>query len=62
MTKNAARREKFRKLGEALSALDLAWQERRGELQAPKPRAVEDKKLSSRMFGPVMKTIQQRRP
>lgn len=57
-TKNAVRAEKFRKLGRALSLLDLEWMARRGELLGPHPTRVDDGRLSSRLYGPALKTVQ----
>ncbi len=63
MTKNAERREKFKKIGASLSKiltpLELAWRERRQDFEfVPTPIAVKDPKLSSRLCGPQFKTLQ----
>jgi len=57
MTKNAARRDKFQAIDRELR--ELAWRDRRGEHSFNmQPRKVEDKELSSRLFGPKFKTWQ----
>jgi hypothetical protein len=58
-SKRQQRKDQFRKLGAALSTLDNAWAVRKAEFQYEiRPRAVADHELTSRLYGPVMKTQQ----
>lgn len=57
LTKNAERREKFRKLGKAISAIRDYYTGEDCQFEI-KSRAVQDRDLSSILFGPRMKTQQ----
>jgi hypothetical protein len=64
-SKQADRREQFRILGAAISAQGCeeirhqAWRDRTSQHQFElRGRAVQDPSVSSRLFGPRMKTLQ----
>jgi hypothetical protein len=69
-TKNAIRAAKFRAIRTELAqvrrtrrpnevSLDsITWMARSGELLGPSPTPVDDPALSSRLYGPAMKTVQ----
>jgi hypothetical protein len=65
MSKNQERRDKFQKLGHALSALDneFAWRDRKGDHEFRlKPTVVHDDSVTARTAGgPAMKTWQYER-
>lgn len=62
MTKNALRREQFRKLGAMITAQQdnvSAWKDATGQHQGEwRGRAIQDPAVSSKMFGPQMKAMQ----
>src|SRR5262245_28290666 len=57
-TKNDARREKFQKIRRELSIRDIEWMQRREEFLLPKPVALDDPAVSSRLGGPQTCTLQ----
>lgn len=61
--KRAAHKEKFRTGAAELEELQArAWRYRRGDdLSEFAPTPVHDEELSSRLFGPQLKTVQWRR-
>lgn len=61
MTKNAVRREKFQRIQRELSASDIEWMARRGELLTPRPTPVDDPSVTSHLYGPALKTVQYER-
>jgi len=57
LNKREARKEKFRKIGAALTDYDRAWADRLQRHQFDiKPSVVQDKEVSSRLGGPQMMT------
>lgn len=62
MTKNALRREQFRKLGARITATESnlsAWKDATSQHQFEmRGRVIADPLVSSRMFGPQMKAMQ----
>jgi hypothetical protein len=60
--KRAEHKEKFKKIGAALSTLSvnqIAWRDHLGDHQFKVvSKAIEDKSISSRMYGPQMKSQQ----
>src|SRR5262245_10725585 len=61
LSKRLARAQKYRARQRELSILDVQWMARRGELLPSRPIEVDDRNLSSHLFGPKMKTVQMER-